>query len=417
MKKILTIMAGVLALAATSCVKESHTVFDASKATAPVLNSYSIESDDVITATYTPAVFKQGFNEKMAPNHSFALVSLDGKAVSKTLTTSDKDGVLTLKKVNLAKALMTLGAAEGSTVSVELAVRASVQDPSKDNGRNGFVDSDGHISIASFEVVIPEVVGSPYIDYTEASDWSVIGALSQYEISWDGDLNMWTDGEGNHVAAHVKLAAGDEFKFRQGQDWAVNMGGDFGGIDTEFAVSQDGPNIIVGADGVYDLYVNPEQGIAWVTAAYDPFPDYTEASTWSVIGALSLEGISWDGDIAMVTDGTWHVALGVNLADADEFKFRKDADWAVNMGGDFGGLDNEFAVSQDGPNIIVGAAGSYDLYVNPDAGLAKVTEASGAKVSAKIGREGQRQDRRRRRAAAGACHGLEHHRPERRLGQ
>ena len=278
MKKILTIMAGVLALAATSCVKESHTVFDASKATAPVLNSYSIESDDVITATYTPAVFKQGFNEKMAPNHSFALVSLDGKAVSKTLTTSDKDGVLTLKKVNLAKALMTLGAAEGSTVSVELAVRASVQDPSKDNGRNGFVDSDGHISIASFEVVIPEVVGSPYIDYTEASDWSVIGALSQYEISWDGDLNMWTDGEGNHVAAHVKLAAGDEFKFRQGQDWAVNMGGDFGGIDTEFAVSQDGPNIIVGADGVYDLYVNPEQGIAWVTAAYDPFPDYTEAS-------------------------------------------------------------------------------------------------------------------------------------------
>ena len=385
MKKILTIMAGVLALAATSCVKESHTVFDASKATAPVLNSYSIESDDVITATYTPAVFKQGFNEKMAPNHSFALVSLDGKAVSKTLTTSDKDGVLTLKKVNLAKALMTLGAAEGSSVSVELAVRASVQDPSKDNGRNGFVDSDGHISIASFEVVIPEVVGSPYVDYTEASDWSVIGALSQYEISWDGDLNMWTDGEGNHVAAHVKLAAGDEFKFRQGQDWAVNMGGDFGGIDTEFAVSQDGPNIIVGADGVYDLYVNPEQGIAWVTAAYDPFPDYTEASTWSVIGALSLEGISWDGDIAMVTDGTWHVALGVNLADADEFKFRKDADWAVNMGGDFGGLDNEFAVSQDGPNIIVGAAGSYDLYVNPDAGLAKVTEASGAKVSAKIG--------------------------------
>ena len=45
------------------------------------------------------------------------------------------------------------------------------------------------------------------------------------------------------------------------------MGGDFGGIDTEFAVSQDGPNIIVGADGVYDLYVNPDQGIAWITAA------------------------------------------------------------------------------------------------------------------------------------------------------
>ena len=385
MKRIYSIFAaGVLAILALSCVKEEHAVFDASKATAPVLVSYAQE-EDAITASYTPGVFKQGFNEEMAPYHSLALVSLDGQKVSKTLTTSDKEGVLTLKNVTLAKILMTLGKAEGSTASVELAVRASAQEPSKDNGRNGYVDSDGHISIASFEVVIPEVIGSPYADYTEASDWSVIGALSAYEISWDGDLNMWTDGAGNHVAAHVKLAAGDEFKFRQGQDWAVNMGGDFGSLDNEFAVSQDGPNIIVGADGVYDLYVNPAQGIAWITAAYDPFPDYTEASTWSVIGALSLEGISWDGDVAMITDGTWHVALGVNLAEADEFKFRKDADWAVNMGGDFGGLDNEFAVSQDGPNIKVGAAGSFDLYVNPDAGLAKVTEASGAKVSAKIG--------------------------------
>jgi hypothetical protein len=386
MKKILTILAGALALVATSCVKESQAVFDISKATAPVLNSFS-EDEDVITATYTPAVFKQGFNEKIAPNHSFALVSLDGKKMSKTLMTSAKDGVLSIKKVNLAKSLMALGVTEGSMVSLELAVRASAQDPSKDNGRNGYVDSDGHISIASFEVVVPEVTGSPYADFTEPSTWSVIGALSAYEISWDGDLNMWTDGGGNHVAAHVKLAAGDEFKFRQDQDWAVNMGGEFGGLDNEFAVTQDGANIKVGADGVYDLYVNPDQGLAWITAAYDPFPDYTEASTWSVIGALSLEGIDWNGDIAMITDGTWHVALGVNLAEDDEFKFRQDASWTVNMGGDFGGLDNEFAVTQDGANIKVGAAGSFDLYVNPDQGLAKVTEASGAKVSSKIGDE------------------------------
>ena len=385
MKRIYSIFAaGVLAILALSCVKEEHAVFDASKATAPVLVSYAQE-EDAITASYTPGVFKQGFNEEMAPYHSLALVSLDGQKVSKTLTTSDKEGVLTLKNVTLAKILMTLGKAEGSTASVELAVRASAQEPSKDNGRNGYVDSDGHISIASFEVVIPEVIGSPYADYTEASDWTVIGALSAYEISWDGDLNMWTDGAGNHVAAHVKLAAGDEFKFRQNQSWDVNMGGDFGGLDDEFSVTQDGPNVKVGADGVYDLYVNPDQGIAWVTAAYDPFPDYTEASNWSVIGALSAYEISWDGDLAMITNGTWHVALGVNLAAADEFKFRQDASWDVNMGGDFGGLDTEFAVTQDGPNVKVGAEGCYDLYVNPADGLAKVTEASGAKVSSKVG--------------------------------
>ena len=384
MKKIYSILAaGVLGLLALSCVKESQAVFDISKATAPVLGSYEL-GEDAITATYTPAVFKMGFNEKIAPNHTLALVSLDGQKVSKTLTTSDKDGVLTLKNLNLAKALMTMGKAEGSTASVELAVRASMQEPSKDNGRNGYVDSDGHITIGSFEVVIPEIVGSPYAEYTEASTWSVIGSLSAYEISWDGDLNMWTDGN-NHVAAHVKLAAGDEFKFRKDASWDVNMGGDFGSLDTEFSVSQDGPNIKVGADGVYDLYLNPLDGTAWITLAYDPLPDYTEASNWSVIGSLSKQGISWDGDVSMISNGTWHVALGVDLAAADEFKFRQDASWDVNLGGDFGGMDTEFAVSQDGPNIKVGAEGSFDLYVNPSDGLAKVTEASGAKVSAKIG--------------------------------
>ena len=384
MKRIISIIsAGVLVLLAASCVKEELVTFDASKATAPVLNSFQIGEKE-ITAEYTPGAFKQGFNDKIAPNHAFAIVKAGGKAFSKTLTTTDKDGVLSLKPANLAKALMTLGFAEGSTTDVELAVRATMQDPSKDNGINGFVDSQGTIAINGFEVVIPEVVGSPYAEYTEASNWSVIGSLEAYGISWDGDLNMWTDGS-NHVAAHVTLKAGDEFKFRQDQAWTVNLGGDFGSLDSEFSVTQDGPNIKVGADGVYDLFLNPGAGIAWISAAFDPYPDFTEASNWSVIGDMTIEGISWDGDIAMVTDGSSHIAFGVNLDDDDEFKFRQDKAWTVNLGGDFGGLDNEFAVSQDGPNIKVGAAGVYDLTVNPGAGTAKVSEASGMKISTVIG--------------------------------
>ena len=388
MKKVLAIIsAGILAaLAFSSCVKEEQPTFDYTKATAPVLGNYTIGEEE-ITAKFTPGAFNMGFNEEMPVNHALAIVSFNGEAVSKTLTTTNKDGVLTLKLVNLAKALISLGATEGSTADVELAVRATMQDVARDNGINGHVDSEGHIRIASFQVVIPEIVGSPYADYLEDSDWTVIGSLSAYGISWDGDLNMWTDGSGNHVAAHVTLKADDEFKFRKDQAWTVNMGGDFGGLDNEFGVTQDGPNIKVGADGVYDLYVNPDSGIAWITEAYDPYPDFTEASNWSVIGALSKHGISWDGDLAMITDGVWHVALSVNLAGDDEFKFRQDASWSVNLGGEFGGLDNEFEVTQDGPNIKVGAEGTYDLFVNPGSGMAKVSEASGAKVSAKLGGE------------------------------
>ena len=115
MKRIVSIIsAGVLVLLAASCVKEELVMFDASQATAPVLNSFQIGEKE-ITAEYTPGAFRQGFNDKIAPNHTFAIVKAGGQAFSKAVTSSDKDGVLTLKPANLAKALMTLGFAEGST--------------------------------------------------------------------------------------------------------------------------------------------------------------------------------------------------------------------------------------------------------------------------------------------------------------
>ena len=384
MKKILSILsAGLLVLSVASCVKEAHRTFDRTKATLPVLTGYTV-GEEAIEATFTPASFNMGFNDNIPVNHRLVVVSVNGTPTNRTLASKVEGNVIKANNSDLNKLLINMGYNEGDVVSAEILIRAIMQH-TVDNGTGiGTLDSEQHIVIDGFEIIVPK--GSPYEGYTENSDWSVIGALSAYEISWDGDLNMWTDGV-NHVAAHVTLKAGDEFKFRKNQDWAVNMGGDFTALDTEFAVSQDGPNIKVGVDGVYDLFVCPDDGIAWITEAYDPLPDFTESSNWSVIGALSLEGISWDGDIAMISDGTWHVALGVNLAEADEFKFRQDAGWAVNMGGDFGGMDVEFAVSQDGPNIKVGAAGCFDLYVNPADGLAKVTEASGAKVSTKISNE------------------------------
>lgn len=386
MKKLYAILsAGIVALMAVSCVQEKLAVYDPANVTAPVLGTYNV-GEDVITANYTPAKVEMGFNENIAPSHTLAVVSLNGEEKSKSLTTSNDGATITLKTINLAKALITLGAQEGSTAKVELAVRATIQDVSKDNGRNGYVDSEKHIVIASFSVVIPEQVGSPYEEYTEASAWSLIGAMAAYEINWDGDLNMWATQDGNqHVAAHVNLKAGDEVKFRKDQAWTDNMGGDMASVGTEFSVSQDGPNIKITKDGVYDLFLDLSANTAIVAEAYDPYPDFTQATNWTVIGSLSKVGISWDGDIDMLSDGTTSAAFSVALAADDEFKFRQDKGWAVNLGGDFGGMDTDFAVTQDGPNIKVGAEGVYDLFVDPTAGTAKVTAAAGVKVSSKIG--------------------------------
>ncbi|MCR4825068.1 MAG: hypothetical protein K5849_06915 [Bacteroidales bacterium] len=384
MKKIFSIIsAGVIALTAVSCIQEPLATFDPSKATAPIMGETSTTAKS-ITVSYSPAVLNQGFNEQIAPSHVLAIISVNGDPVSRIVTSQDSGNTLTATLVNISKALAYFGYKDGDSLSsVELAVRATLQTLSQDNGINGYVDSESSIVLNNFTVTIP--VGSPYADYTELSSWSVIGSLSEYGISWDGDLEVFETEDGNHlVAKAVKLTKDDEFKFRKDLAWDVNMGGAFGSLDAPFSVTQDGDNIKVGADGTYDLWLDLEAGTATVTDAYMAYPDHKDASAWTVIGSLSEYGISWDGDLPMITDGSTHVAQGIKIAAADEFKFRKDLAWDVNMGGAFGSLGSPFAVTQDGDNIKVGQDGVYDLILDPT-GTATVVETLGGGVSGKIG--------------------------------
>lgn len=383
MKKILSFLfAGLIAFAAVSCYPDDIAVFDSSKATAPVIGSYELGAK-ALTISYTPGKFNAGFNDKMAVNHSFIIKSVDGKSVSKTVSAASKDNVMSVSVSALNNMFLGMGYVEDDVVSFDAVIRATMQNPAQDNGRNGFVDSKETVSITGFVITLPK--GSPYQDYTETSPFSVIGSLSAYEITWDGDLEMWMTPDGNqHVAKCVTINAGDEFKFRKDQDWAVNYGGDFGGLDNAFAVSQDGPNIVAPA-GLYDLWLDLAAGTATLTEAYQAYPDHKDASNWTVIGSLAEYGMSWDGDLLMVTDGTTHIAQGIKITASDEFKFRQDKSWDVNLGGPFGGVGNEFTVTQGGDNIVVGVEGIYDLIVNPGAGTAQVVETLGGGKSGKIG--------------------------------
>ncbi len=384
MKKIFSILfASVIALMAVSCYPDELAVFDTSKATAPVLGDYEVGAK-AVSAYFTAANFNQNFNQNVAPNHFFVITEVDGNAVSKAITSSNKDGVLSASITSINNALISMGYVEGDVVNLTMRIRASMQTNAGDNGRNGYVDSRDAIGISGFEIVFPK--GSPYMEYTETSTFSVIGAIAAYEMNWDKDLEMWATEDGmHHVAKYVKLSAGDEFKFRQDQAWTVNYGGDFGSLDSPFSVSQDGSNVKAPADGYYDLWLDLEAGTAMLTEAYVAYPGCVEVSNWSVIGALSEYAINWDGDIDMLTDGNIHVAQGVKLTAADEFKFRQDKAWTVNLGGEFGSLGSDFAVTQDGPNVKVGADGIFDLIVNPGAGTAQIVETLGGGVSGIIG--------------------------------
>ncbi|MBO6063642.1 MAG: starch-binding protein, partial [Bacteroidales bacterium] len=127
--------------------------------------------------------------------------------------------------------------------------------------------------------------------------------------------------------------------------------------------------LLVTADGVSEA-PNPVDG-----ASTDPRAAMTETSPWGVIGSIASTGNSWGADEPMVTDGTWHACLGLTLSTADEFKFRKDADWGVNFGGDFVALGESFEVKQDGANIKGLEDGTYDLFLNPDAAIVIIVNA------------------------------------------
>ena len=396
MKKIFSILfVSVIALLAVSCYPEDLAVFDTSKAKAPVLGDYEVGAK-AVTASFTPGSFNQNFNKEMQPNHFFVLTMVDGKAVSKAVTSSTKDGVLSASISSINNTLKAMGYVEGDIVSLTMRIRASMQTNAGDNGRNGYVDSEGSIEIPDFEIVAPK--GNPWADFKDLSPWGVTGAIESLGINWDKDITMYTNGT-EHVAMAVTLKASDQFKFRRDGGWDVNFGapGDTEPfvvtLGEDMPASAGGKNLAVPADGKYDLVINPDAETFRIQEAYITYPGFDEASTWGVTGSIESAEINWDVDVTMTTDGEWHVAEGVVLKTTDQFKFRNNRGWDENFGapGDTEPfvvtLDAESEASAGGKNLAVPADGTYDLLVNPSAGLYKVVESLGGKSPVDRGEE------------------------------
>ncbi len=70
--------------------------------------------------------------------------------------------------------------------------------------------------------------------------WSVIGGICN--TSWDTDFPMTEDPAGTYTSDVLELKAGEELKVRQGASWDVNFGVEF-----------NGANIVVEADGKYQV--------------------------------------------------------------------------------------------------------------------------------------------------------------------
>ena len=207
------------------------------------------------------------------------------------------------------------------------------------------------------------------------------------ESGWGSSLTLYQWGDVNNLGGGWPGMAISGTVTIAGQSYDYfEYGDEVYGLSQNLIFSNNGDSQLADyalkfEDGVQDyfLHVTPD-GVAEAPnpaegGSSDPRSKMTETSPWSIIGSIASTGNSWNADEPMVTDGTWHACLGLAIGAGDEFKFRKDADWAVNFGGDFAALGEAFAVKQDGANIKGLEDGTYDLFLNPETALVIIVKA------------------------------------------
>lgn len=179
------------------------------------------------------------------------------------------------------------------------------------------------------------------------TDWGVIGDATPN--SWDGETALAYDNDLKVWKGTYAFSVG-AFKFRANGDWEYN----YGSNDADGELQPGGENIPVAFAGDYA-----------VTLDFSVPNEYTySANRWGVIGGASPGG--WDNDTFMTWDAVNKVFTVTLDMTADEWKFRANGGWDVNLGGDIG------ALTVGGANMAV-AAGNFTITLDPWSGVGSIT--------------------------------------------
>ena len=151
------------------------------------------------------------------------------------------------------------------------------------------------------------------------------------------------------------FAAGTEFKFYDSGSW-IGIVGDISWNETrtkgDFVIG-DGANIVITEGAYYKITADTKKMVASLAK-----------TGWEVIGDATAGG--WDKGQVMDYDPeseTWSTTITVSDGD---IKFRWDASWTINLGGDLN------ALTQDGPNIHINA-GTYKIVLDANNNTATIT--------------------------------------------
>lgn len=171
-------------------------------------------------------------------------------------------------------------------------------------------------------------------------NWGIIGNATP--SGWDGQTALTYNATLNKWIGGFSLVSG-EFKFRANDDWDYN----YGSTALDNTLDAGGTNIAITQENDYAI-----------TLDLSVPNEYTfSANRWGIIGDATPGGWSDDTDMAWdAVNNVFKVTVGLT---ANQFKFRANDDWAINLGGSLG------ALTQDGDNFSVSEAGNYTITLDP----------------------------------------------------
>lgn len=179
---------------------------------------------------------------------------------------------------------------------------------------------------------------------------SIIGSAAQ---GWDTDVPLTTTDGVTYTVENITLSNG-QFKFRQDNDWAIQWGG------TDFPNGtgvQGGGDISVTLPGVYTVSFNRTTGVYAFTLT---------GNGNAVISIIGDAASGWGTDVPLQTNDGVNYFLNNYPLSPGNLKFRENASFDVQWGSsDFPNGTG----TQDGADIVVDLAGSYDVNFNRTTGV------------------------------------------------
>lgn len=213
-----------------------------------------------------------------------------------------------------------------------------------------FGDSDIQISYEGEYAVVLDLSAYPYsAKIVPADEWEE-PASPEYYLYVPGEANGWsqtasnplvsTDGVYYEGYTYIK----GQFKLSTAPNW--NDGLNYGLKDEAISTDGDAGNFSVDKEGLYFVTFNTETFANSVT-------HYEKVG---IIGDATAGG--WDNDTFMTTENYVVWTYEGPLTGGKKFKFRFDADWGKNYGGDVNNL------SEGGSDIVVEEDGNYVVTLN-----------------------------------------------------